>query len=57
MQVLRREEKYLLKINEALSYENTFEKILMTDPNSNNGSYMVRSLYFDTIDDKDFLIK
>ena len=57
MEVLRREEKYLLKVNEANAYEHTFDKILMTDFHSKDGNYMVRSLYFDTIDDKDFFDK
>lgn len=55
--VLRREEKYLLSYVEATKYMNIFEKILLKDGFSQQGSYMVRSLYFDTIDDKDFFDK
>ena len=55
--VLRREEKYALKLKEALQFADQFSQILMTDAFSANGSYTVRSLYFDTIDDKDFFDK
>ena len=37
--------------------ENYFETILRRDKFSENGSYKVRSLYFDTIDDNDFFDK
>ena len=57
IQVLRREEKYPLSIEEAIRYSHKFSQILMPDVYSQNGSYMVRSLYFDTIDDKDFFDK
>lgn len=55
--VLRREEKYPLKRQEALHYEGLLEQILSTDAFSANGSYCVRSLYFDTVDDRDFFDK
>ena len=52
--VLRREEKYLLTLREALQCAARFEKILPADRFSQNGSYQIRSLYFDTVDDRDF---
>ena len=52
--VLRREEKYLLKLREAKQYQDRFSKVLATDNFSKKGAYCVRSLYFDTVDDKDF---
>lgn len=55
--VLRREEKYALTTHEAAIFANRFSQLLMTDKYSKNGSYMVRSLYFDTVDDKDFFDK
>lgn len=55
--VLRREEKYPLKLQESIQYENLLSQILLTDSFSSNGSYCVRSLYFDTIDDRDFFDK
>ena len=57
VEVLRREEKYPLSLCDAHIYRNKFSAILMTDHFSKNGSYMVRSLYFDTPDDKDFFEK
>lgn len=52
--VMRREEKYLLTLREALQCASRFEKILMPDAYSQNGGYQIRSLYFDTVDDRDF---
>lgn len=55
--VLRREEKYALHQHEAIYFANQFDQLLMKDSFSENGSYMVRSLYFDTITDRDFFEK
>lgn len=55
--VLRREEKHLLTLREALHWEHVFSQVMMTDQYSARGSYAVRSLYFDTVDDKDFFDK
>ena len=55
--VLRREEKYALNVSEAVAYTDRFSKIMMPDKFSKNGNYMVRSLYFDTVDDADFFDK
>lgn len=52
--VLRREEKYLLTLQEALRCASRFEKVLQADAYSRHGAYQVRSLYFDTVDDRDF---
>ena len=57
IQVLRREEKYPLDLADAHKYSAMFSVIMMTDDFSKEGSYMVRSLYFDTPDDKDFFEK
>lgn len=55
--VLRKEEKYAINYIQSLIYGNKFEQILATDNFSETGSYTVRSLYFDNIDDKDFFDK
>lgn len=55
--VLRREEKYVMDLQEAKRFEHIFSQVLQTDRFSADGSYTVRSLYFDTIDDKDFFDK
>ncbi len=57
VEVLRREEKYPLSVIDMSNYKAQFSAILMPDKFSANGSYMVRSLYFDTPDDKDFFDK
>lgn len=55
--VLRREEKYAIQSKEALLFSSKFEQLMWKDSFSKDGSYTVRSLYFDTIDDKDFFDK
>lgn len=57
LNVLRQEEKYPLNFQEAIQFQHLFSQLLMPDPYSQNGSYMVRSLYFDTVDDRDFFDK
>lgn len=57
LNVLRKEEKYALSFREAIQFQHHFSQLLMPDPYSGNGSYMVRSLYFDTVDDRDFFDK
>ncbi len=55
--VLRREEKYLVTLTEAAHFSKIFNQVLEKDRFSQNGSYTVRSLYFDTADDIDFFDK
>lgn len=55
--VCRTEEKYPLDLIQACKYRALFSSVLACDSYSRNGDYMVRSLYFDTIDDKDFFQK
>ena len=57
LQVLRREEKYPMALEDAFKYIKYFSKLLTIDSYSENGSYSVRSLYFDTIDDRDYYNK
>lgn len=57
LNVLRQEEKYPLNLQEAIQFSHRFSQLLMPDQYSVDGSYMVRSLYFDTVDDKDFFDK
>lgn len=54
LKVLRREEKYMLELREALQNEAYFESLLKLDEHSQGKGYRVRSLYFDTVDDDDF---
>ena len=57
LNVLRQEEKYPLNLQEAIQFSYRFSQLLMPDSYSADGSYMVRSLYFDTVDDRDFFDK
>ena len=57
LSVLRREEKYPLNFQEAVQFAHRFSQLLAADEHSKNGSYMVRTLYFDTAEDKDFFDK
>lgn len=54
IQVLRREEKYPLNLCDTYIWKHKLSAVMMTDSFSKAGSYMVRSLYFDTPDDKDY---
>lgn len=55
--VLRQEKKYLLNYLEFRDYSNYLEQLLLQDPHNGNDGYIVRSLYFDTLDNKDFYLK
>lgn len=55
--VLRREEKFAISSHEVSSFSSRLMDVINKDKHSQNGSYMVRSLYFDTIDDNDFFDK
>lgn len=55
--VSRREYKYLMTVNEFEKYKYQFANILKEDKNNGSTGYMVRSLYFDTLNNKDFTDK
>lgn len=55
--VLRQEKKYMLNYLEYRKYSNAFEQLLMSDSHNDIDGYIVRSLYFDTIENKDFYLK
>lgn len=55
MDVTRNEKKYLMSQIVSLKIEEKIAACLQEDQNNNSESgYMVRSLYFDTLDDNDF---
>ena len=56
-QVLRQEKKYLLNNIDYYMITGTLEKILTPDTHNKGQGYRVRSLYFDTLDDKDYAEK
>lgn len=55
--VRRREIKYLLNTEEYKRFKARIDKVLIGDIHNREGGYVVRSLYFDTLDDRDFLEK
>lgn len=56
-EVMRQEKKYLLSSEQLCSLQNTFEKVLHPDPHNGKEGYRVRSLYFDTMQERDFYEK
>lgn len=52
--VKRREIKYLLNTEQYRKTCNYISKVLEDDIHNKDGGYTVRSLYFDTLDDRDF---
>lgn len=57
LSVNRSEYKYIISIPKMRELQNKFNVILKRDDNSKNGSYSVRSLYFDSINNIDFNTK
>ena len=55
--VLRQEEKYLITTYEYLNSRARFNKILRRDIHARDKEYIVRSLYFDTLNDYDYNAK
>lgn len=52
--VLRQEKKYLIGLEDSHKLSNYLEKMLIKDKHNGIDGYIVRSLYFDTIHEKDF---
>ena len=52
--VLREEKKYLLSCRGYYSLKYSLEQVLTSDEHNKKDGYMVRSLYFDTLDNKDY---
>ena len=55
--VLRKEEKYLITILDSRRYMGTLEKLMLQDSHNGAEGYMIRSLYFDSLNDRDFVEK
>ena len=54
LSVNRHENKYEMDIAGAVKLMSRLSKVLSLDDNSNDGGYIVRSLYFDTINNNDY---
>ena len=57
LSVYRNENKYLIPIVNMAEIKIKLESVLKEDKNSKGGSYIVRSLYFDSINNIDFYTK
>ncbi|MGI5850406.1 MAG: polyphosphate polymerase domain-containing protein [Christensenellales bacterium] len=56
--IYRHEDKYYINRHEAFLLKSYLEKSMHPDKNAGaNGEYWIRSLYFDTLDNKDFFDK
>lgn len=56
-QVMREEKKFLINIADFRKTSHRLEQVLMQDPHNGTHGYRIRSLYFDTIYDRDFFEK
>lgn len=55
--VLREEKKFLLDYSSFYKVKNFLMQVMISDPHNTGEGYMVRSLYFDTLDDLCFIEK
>lgn len=53
-EVLRQEKKYLISIEQMYQYSQYLQKVMIQDPHNGAEGYTIRSLYFDTLDNRDF---
>lgn len=53
-EVLRQEKKFLISIDQYYQYSHFFSYQMTLDNHSHDDGYEIRSLYFDTIDDRDY---
>lgn len=56
-EVLRQEKKYLLSYLQFRNLDHLFSQALRPDPHNGNLGYPIRSLYFDTMEERDFYEK
>jgi|GEM_PF-158697 len=57
IKVLRKEKKYVISSHTALNLSAKLSKVLHGDRHNGDDGYQVRSLYFDTVSDKDYYEK
>lgn len=53
-EVLRQEKKFLISLDQYYKYSSSLGKVLELDSHSQGEGYLIRSLYFDTLEDKDY---
>ena len=55
--VLREEKKFLLSVDEFISLSHQVGHVMLADPHNGTHGYTIRSLYFDTVYDRDYFEK
>lgn len=53
-EVLRQEKKYLISIEQMYQYSHYLAQVMIQDQHNGVEGYSIRSLYFDTLDNRDF---
>lgn len=53
-EVLRQEKKFLIGLPEYYGHSGNLEKFMMEDQHNQGDGYLIRSLYFDSIEDRDY---
>lgn len=53
-EVLRQEKKFLISTEEMYQESALLSQVLAEDPHNREGGYRIRSLYFDSLEDRDF---
>jgi len=53
-EVLRQERKYLITREQFHKFDTRYDRLLVPDEHNGHFGYLVRTLYFDTIDERDF---
>ena len=56
-EVLRQEKKFLISVEQMYQYSQYLQEIMIQDPHNGAEGYTVRSLYFDTLENRDFMEK
>lgn len=56
-EVLRQEKKLLISLDKYYELSRRVDKIVKEDPNNRGEGYTIRSLYFDSLDNRDFIEK
>lgn len=57
IRVIRTEKKFLISLYKAIVLSNKLGSLLFADSHNKNEGYLVRSLYFDSVDDRDYYEK
>lgn len=57
IRVMRTEKKFLISLYKAIVLSNKLGSVLFVDSHNGTEGYMVRSLYFDSVDDRDYYEK